>query len=121
MTESRNNDDEWIEWTEIKEIWKNATPGTKEMKNQSVYDLFLFWELRKKEPQPKSLKELNVYESKKMKVTEWLTLAREVIIDKLSKNGIQMRLTSNALYIYCLIRAPMSMLETRADKVIQLS
>lgn len=100
----------YIKWGTIKELWKQAVPGTDATKDKAVENLLKFWKKR--------TGSTPVDDSEQIRVIPWLTIAREAILDQLStKSGLQLKLTANAKFIFCRIRAPIKLLEQQAAQL----
>lgn len=99
---------ERIKWEDIIRIWKKAVPGTDEKKDKAIRELAKVWKQRTGSlPKP----------SDKIRMNAWLTIAREAIVDQLSRKcGLQLKLTANSTNIFCRIRAPIKLLEQQADR-----
>lgn len=95
-------------WSQLKEIWRQASFGTDDAKEKSVQELAKFWAKRTGSiPQ----------NSDAIRKKAWNTVAREAILDKLiHASGLQCKLTANTKSIFCRIRAPVKLLELMADK-----
>jgi hypothetical protein len=97
-----------MRWSQIKELWRQASFGTDDAKERSVQDLSKFWAKRTGSV-PK--------DSDSIRKKAWNTVAREALLDKLiNVSGLQCRLTANTKNIFCRIRAPVKLLELIADK-----
>lgn len=98
---------ERVRWEEVKVAWREGVPGTEDEKEEAIENLATFWKKR-----------CGLYpenDDELLKVA-WLTVAREAIIDTLmTKSGLQIKLSANPGYIYCLMRAPFKLLEMQAD------
>ena len=107
-TDPVDDKSERIKWEEIIRIWKKAVPGTDEKKDKAIRELAKVWKQRTGSlPNPKD----------KIRWNAWLTIAREAIVDQLSRKcGLQLKLTANSKFIFCRIRAPIKLLEHQADR-----
>ena len=74
-------------WSQLKEIWRQASFGTDDAKEKSVNELAKFWAKRTGSiPQ----------DSDAIRKKAWNTVAREAILDKLiNASGLQCKLTAN--------------------------
>ena len=110
VAESAAQDVEQISWSEVELIWFQAIPGEEEKKNKGVRLLLRDWEAK-----------FGKMDDSKAEVPkyEFLALVREHVIDLLSRrSGLQLKLSlpaENQRKVYCQIRAPISLLERKAD------
>lgn len=100
----KDEDAKDMKWTELEEIWFQAIPGEEDKKTKGVTLLRSVWE------------DKIVGESAPKDAVE--TLIRDHIIDVLSRrSGLQLKLSlsSSRTQQFCQVRAPMSLLERKAD------
>ena len=99
-----------VSWSEVELIWFQAIPGEEDKKNKGVRLLLRDWEAR-----------FGKVDDARAEVPRWefLNLVREHVIDLLSRrSGLQLKLSlpaENQRKVYCQIRAPISLLERKAD------
>lgn len=98
-----------ISWKEIKELWSNVAFGNDDDKARAVEFLASFWSRRTgSTPDDQDM----------IRMKAWQTLARDAILEKLTtKSGLQCKLTANQHFIFCRIRAPIKLLESKADEL----
>eukprot|EP00903_Cladosiphon_okamuranus_P010788 g10194.t1 len=101
-----------ITLAEVNDIWYSAVPGDEVTKNAAKESLAREWEARFRTPSSGS-------EEVSISQTEWVRLAREVIVNTLfEKSGLQLKLTlsSQEDKVLCRIRAPIVLLERQAAR-----
>ena len=102
----RSRSRETLKWNEVRETWFQAIPGDEEKKTAGVELLRRDWVQRfgEEEECPKG---------------DVLGLCREHVVDLLARrSGLQLKLSlprAGARRVYCQLRAPVSLLERKAD------
>ena len=102
----RSRSSETLKWNEVRETWFQAIPGDEEKKTAGVELLRRDWVQRfgEEEECPKG---------------DVLGLCREHVVDLLARrSGLQLKLSlpsDGARRVYCQLRAPVSLLERKAD------
>jgi hypothetical protein len=102
----RSRSSETLKWNEVRETWFQAIPGDEEKKTAGVELLRREWVQRfgEEEECPKG---------------DVLGLCREHVVDLLARrSGLQLKLSlpsDGARRVYCQLRAPVSLLERKAD------
>eukprot|EP01038_Epipyxis_sp_PR26KG_P012127 gene12127-16235_t len=101
----------------VKEIWYHASPGKEADKIAAVQTLQEIWNKRLKSKANESGPNKSKFkENVKILRVEWLSIARETIIEQLAtKYGLQLKMSANSEHIFCRIRAPIKLLEVRCD------
>ena len=109
-TKKKKDDDEMLSWPKLMDVWLQAIPGEEDKKEKGVALLRAKWAAKFGAPTDQS-SELR---------SEVETLVRDHIIDVLSRrSGLQLKLSLSPLKTrqYCQVRAPMNLLELKADQL----
>lgn len=104
-----------ISWNDVERMWFQTIPGEEKAKNRGIESLRRSWRER--------FRTDAVWEAHggdRIPLVAFQSLAREHVVDVLSrKAGLQLRAvtSSDRRYLYYLIRAPMRLLERKADAI----
>jgi len=108
--EEKEEEKKAMTWSELETIWFQVIPGEEDKKQKGVEMLHNAWNAKFREP--------TAGERQEAPRIEVETLIRDHIIDVLSRrSGLQLKLSlsSTRTQQYCQVRAPISLLERKAD------